>query len=127
VSLDRRIEALEKIFAKAGETGARSGPDPDMIAIFDELALLRSSQATHFRAGVRIEPTDLPEKLLGPGYSRREFRELAVARALEKRGRTAGEIGELLPVWLEWFDHLDHAIASETFPGGARGGGVHSR
>ena len=111
----KRLDALERVFARsfAGEGPCR-GLDPDLAAIYDELSRLRSSQAVHYRGGVRIEPENLPEKLLGPGYTHAELRELAVARGLERRGYSTQEIAELIPVWLERFEHFDRLRAEKT-------------
>jgi hypothetical protein len=53
------------------------------MAILGELGELRASGATHLRAGVRVEPEDVPRKFLGPGYTRGQLLGLAVSRAVE--------------------------------------------
>ena len=53
----------------------------------DELAHLKSSRAVHYRAGERIEPEDIPGKILGPGYTWEDLRELAIKRVLERCAR----------------------------------------
>ena len=102
-SMDKRVDALEQKFSEPSE-GRPRGLDPDLAAIFDEISALKSSRAVRYRAGERIEPENLPEKLLGEGYTHAELRELAIARGLEKRGYSTQEIAELLPVWLERFE-----------------------
>jgi hypothetical protein len=53
------------------------------MAILGELAALRASGATHLRAGVRVEPEDIPRRTLGPDYTRGQLLGLAVSRAVE--------------------------------------------
>jgi len=48
----------------------------------------------------RKEPEDVLQKVLGDTYTQREFDELAISRALEKRGRTTREIAKLIPAYL---------------------------
>jgi hypothetical protein len=95
----------------AEDDAQRVGPDPDFIAIADELQALKASRASHYRAGVRIEGEDIPRKVLGEDYTREELRALAISRAFEKRGYSTSEVARLLPVWLERFDSIDHAMA----------------
>jgi len=113
MTFERRMQALERRFAAAIDTDARSGPDPDLIAIFDELSALKSSRAVHYRAGVRIEPENIPQKILGDNYTRAELRELAIARAFEGQGRSAAEMAELIPRWLERFDYTDALVRGD--------------
>jgi hypothetical protein len=54
--------------------------------ILDEFASLKASRAVHYRGGKRIEPEDIPAKILGPGYIKGDVWELAKRRVLE-RGR----------------------------------------
>jgi hypothetical protein len=107
-SFDRRVDELERAFR--GSEDAYS-PDPDLIAVLDELSALKSSRAVRYRAGQRIEPEDIPAKLLGPDYSRRELLELAISRAFEKQGRPAREIAELIETWLARFEDFDRLRA----------------
>jgi hypothetical protein len=107
MSFETRAAKLERLLTK--RSGAASPSEGyqhpawrrDLFAIFDEFSSLRSSQAVHHRGGVRIEPVDLPRKLLGENYTREELWELAIARGLEKRGYSTQEIAELLPVWIQ--------------------------
>jgi hypothetical protein len=58
--------------------------------ILDEVARLKASRAVHYRGGipmVRIEPEDIPGKILGPGYTPEDVWELARRRVLERGGR----------------------------------------
>jgi hypothetical protein len=84
MSFERRVDRLAKLFAEASEAN-RTGPDPDIAAILDELASLKASRAVGYRGGVRQEPQDLPAKILGEGYTRAELRALAIARPWEAR------------------------------------------
>jgi hypothetical protein len=54
-----------------------------LMAILGELAALRASAATHLRAGVRVEPEDVPRQVLGAGYTHGQLVGLAVSRAVE--------------------------------------------
>jgi hypothetical protein len=110
VTFEKRARALEQMFAETTE--ARPiGPDPDWVAIMDELSALKSSRAERYRGGVRIEPEDIPARILGSDYTPEELRELAILRALEKRGKSPVEIAELIPVWVERFEHFDRLRA----------------
>jgi hypothetical protein len=109
-SFEKRVQALEKRFAEPGGAHAR-GPNPDTIAVLDELAALRASEAVHHRGGVPIETGNIPQKILGDNYTRREFRELAVSRALKKRGYSEAEVAERMPHYLAEFEHYHALIA----------------
>ena len=106
MTFEKRARALEQMFAETSEA-RRIGPDPDWVAIMDELSALKSSWAVHYRAGQRIEPENLPEKLLGEGYTRTELLELAIARGLEKRGYSTAEIAEGIQHYLRRFEYWD--------------------
>ena len=87
-SIRDRLERLEADVPKPPQP-----PSPgflNMMAILDEIAHLRSSCASGLRGGVPIVPEDIPGKILGPGYTQRQLCELAVQRALEKRGVQRG-------------------------------------
>jgi hypothetical protein len=52
-----------------------------------EVASLKASRAVHYRGGtpmVRIEPEDIPGKILGPGYTPEDVWKLARRRVLER-------------------------------------------
>jgi|ERR671910_1503117 hypothetical protein len=53
----------------------------------DEFASLKASRAVHYRGGQRIEPEDIPAKILGPGYTPEDVRKLARRRVLERLER----------------------------------------
>jgi len=52
----------------------------------DEFASLKASRAVHYRGGKRIEPENIPGKILGPSYTTEDVWELAVRRVRERRG-----------------------------------------
>jgi hypothetical protein len=118
-----RVERLLAELSAASESHHSSAWRKDLFAIFDELSSLRSSQAVHYRGGVRIEPQNLPQKYLGDNYTPEELRELAISRALEKRGYSTAEVGELLPQWVVLFEDMDQQRAER----GMRPRGVRSR
>ena len=87
-SVENRLSRLE------GLIQAPASPEDEAAArhralvrdILDELARLKASRAVHWRGGKRIEPEDIPAKILGPGYTKEDVWELAERRVLE-RGR----------------------------------------
>ena len=81
-SLDRRIEDLERRFASDSSKNP-SGARLQMVAILDEFAALKQSYAHGLRGGVPIVPERIPLKILGPGYTYREFVRLTLKRASE--------------------------------------------
>ena len=83
-SIESRLKKLEDSIPKPPEPP--SADFLNMTAILDEIAHLRSSCASGLRGGVPIVPEDIPGKILGPSYTQRQLYELAVRRALEKRG-----------------------------------------
>ena len=80
--LGRRIGGLERRL-QAGEPRGPSAAFSHLMAILGELAALRASGATHLRGGVRVEPEDIPRRVLGPGYTHGQLVGLAVSRAVE--------------------------------------------
>jgi hypothetical protein len=111
MGLSDRVDRLEK---GENENSAPQGPDPGTMAILDELARLKSSQAVHHRGGQRLKPENLPQKTLGEDYTRAELRELAMRRALQKQGHSSAEIAELMPRYLAKFEHFDRLIADNV-------------
>jgi hypothetical protein len=110
VALDRRIQALERLFGEPGDTMPDT-LDPDVVAVLDEYGSLKSSMSDkHFRGSpdgpVPIEPENIPKKILGLTYTQGEFRELAIARGLERRGYSASEIARRIPEYLAFFEEL---------------------
>jgi hypothetical protein len=85
-SIGRRIEALE------GRIQLPTSPEDETAArqralardILDEFSGLRASCAVHYRGNKRIEPEDMPGKILGPGYTTEDVWELARKRVLER-------------------------------------------
>jgi hypothetical protein len=126
MSFSSRTSRVERLLAEQASLEAhrsearyaeRTWRDPfrlDLFAIFDELSALKSSRAVHYRGGKKVEPEDIPGKILGPFYTREELRELAIARGLEKRGYSTQEIGERIPVWLDRFEHFDRLRAERA-------------
>jgi hypothetical protein len=85
-SLDKRIEFLEQRIQPPEKDKAAALQRALIREILDEFASLKASRAVHYRAGKRIEPEDIPTKILGPGYTTEDVWELARRRVLE-RGR----------------------------------------
>jgi hypothetical protein len=85
-SLDKRIEYLEQRIRPPEKDKAVALRTALIRDILDEFASLKASRAVHFRGGKRIEPEDMPAKILGPGYTKGDVWELARRRVLE-RGR----------------------------------------
>jgi hypothetical protein len=85
-SLERRIEYLEQRIRPPEKDKAVALRTALIRDILDEFASLKASRAVHYRGGKRIEPEDIPAKILGPGYIKGDVWELAKRRVLE-RGR----------------------------------------
>jgi hypothetical protein len=85
-SLDKRIEYLEQRIRSPEKDKAAALQTALIRDILDEFASLKASRAVHYRGGKRIEPEDIPGKILGPGYTTDDVWELARRRVLE-RGR----------------------------------------
>jgi hypothetical protein len=85
-SLDKRIEYLEQRIRPPEKDKAAALQTALIRDILDEFASLKASRAVHYRGGKRIEPEDIPGKILGPGYTTDDVWELARRRVLE-RGR----------------------------------------
>ena len=86
-SRNKRIEYLEQHIRppeKDKDAALRRALINDIL---DELASLKASRAVHYRGGtpmVRIEPEDIPGKILGPGYTPEDVWKLARRRVLER-------------------------------------------
>jgi hypothetical protein len=85
-SLDKRLENLEQRIRPPEKDKAAALQTALIRDILDEFASLKASRAVHYRGGKRIEPEDIPAKILGPGYTTEDVWELARRRVLE-RGR----------------------------------------
>ncbi len=87
-SIDKRIENLERVVepsdAEDEDTAIRRARRRDIL---NEFAALKASRAVHYRAGVRIEPEDIPGTLLGPNYTTEQLWALAARRVSEREGR----------------------------------------
>jgi hypothetical protein len=82
-SIDKRLENLERRIPPPEDEGA-SLRRAVMRDILDEFAYLKASRAVGYRGGVRIEPEDIPGKILGPDYTTEQLWELAERRVLER-------------------------------------------
>ena len=86
-SIDNRISRLERNRPPEGDPEAdlKWAVSRDILA---EFARLKASRATNsWRGGdpmVRIEPEDIPGKILGEGYTTGQMMELAVRRVFER-------------------------------------------
>jgi hypothetical protein len=85
-SIDKRIEYLEQRIRPPEQDKAVALRRALIRDTLDEFASLKASRAVHYRGGKRIEPEDIPGKILGPGYTTGDVWELARRRVLE-RGR----------------------------------------
>jgi len=83
-SLDKRITDLEGRIPPPEEDEAVARRRALIRDTLDEFARLKAARAVHYRAGRRIEGEDIPLKILGPGYTREDVRELARRRVLER-------------------------------------------
>jgi hypothetical protein len=91
-SLENRLSRLEGLIQPlAWPEGEAAALRRALVRdILDELARLKASRAVHYRGGtpmVRIEPEDIPGKILGPDYTKEDVMELARRRVLERLER----------------------------------------
>jgi hypothetical protein len=100
----RRIENLERRFSKPTEPG-RSEVSKHLKTILNELATLKSSCAVYYRGGVRMDPENIPRKILGPDYTNEDLWRLAVERTVED-GRVPVERKQ---GYIEWRRHVSKA------------------
>ena len=80
-SIGRRLENLAQRIQQTTE------PEPSeahrhLRAILDELCILKSSCAVYYRGGVRMEPENIPRRVLGGGYTHADLWRLAVTRSV---------------------------------------------
>jgi hypothetical protein len=76
--IERRIQRLEGRLESQSET---SETFLKLRAVLDELGRLKAGCAKHYRAGVLIEPENIPRQILGPRYTEGELLGLAAERA----------------------------------------------
>ena len=118
-SLERRIEDLERRCSKTTESG-RSETFTALITILNELSYLKQSCAERWtgpKNSILVEGENVPRKVLGPGYTRRQLLELAVSRSVEA-GRVPAERGQ---GYLEYLcemssKDLDVAVGEDVRP-----------
>ena len=93
-SIGRRIEALEGLIQPPASPKDEAAAFRRALIrnMLDEFAHLKASRAVHYRAGKRIEPENIPGRILGPGYTKGELWELAVRRVLEREHETAPDV-----------------------------------
>jgi hypothetical protein len=80
MSLEKRLADLERRFAASSDGGGGRRP-VHMGSVLRELGYLRSSQARYCRGNVVLEPENLPTKLLGENFQRRQLFWLATQRS----------------------------------------------
>jgi len=113
-SLAKRIEALEGLIQPPAspKDEAAALRRKLMRNILDEFARLKASRAVGYRAGKRIEPENIPGRILGPGYTKGELWEIAVRRVLEQEHNTAPDIlgadtvEDLIGTWTRFFREM---------------------
>ena len=82
--IGKRIEYLEQRIQPPEQEDEAAALQKALIRdTLDEFASLKASRAVHYRGGKRIEPEDIPAKILGPGYTTEDVWELARKRVLE--------------------------------------------
>jgi hypothetical protein len=111
-SIYGRLEHLEG--RVRSENGAdMSGPlRPDVVAVLNEYSSMRAMMSDNSYRGspnglVKIEPRDVAREFYGGDYTEREFRELAILRALEGLGYEGEQIDERTPELLTLFEGFD--------------------
>ena len=87
-SIGKRLENLERLVGPLEDENAERRRSVAR-EILDEFARLKASGAVHYRGGVgvRIEPEDIPGKILGAGYTSEQMWELAAKRVSEREDR----------------------------------------
>jgi hypothetical protein len=85
-SIDKRLGDLERLVGPPQGEGAERRRTIGR-EILDEFARLKASRAVHYRARMRVEPEDIPGKILGPGYTSEQMWELAERRVSEREDR----------------------------------------
>jgi hypothetical protein len=90
-------------------------PSPSFVKLtgaLDEFGLLKGSRAVHYRAGRRIEPEDIPQRVLGPGHTHAQLLTLAAERAAARTGAEAFPL-EHVPAVAEALMVLHEATGGE--------------
>lgn len=112
-SLNGRIRRLEELIGPAeSEDEVAALRHAITRAILDEYAHLKASRAVHYRGGnppVRIEPEDIPGKILGPGYTSGQLIELAIRRVFEREELPE----ELVEGWLQMFKEFGKRLGRD--------------
>ena len=88
-SLERRIEALEKLYAgdaQPEEDPGKAAEREIMVAILDELGHLKGCRAQRYRGGVPVQPTDPTGAAVGYPYTHGELTEFAIRRVADRLG-----------------------------------------
>jgi hypothetical protein len=87
-SLDKRVEVLEGLIQPPASPEDEASAHRRVLIrdTLDEFASLKASRAVHYQGDKRIEPQDIPGRILGPGYTTEEVWELA-RRRVRERGR----------------------------------------
>jgi hypothetical protein len=112
MALDSRIAALEQLVAHtAAKDDAAAFHDSDEVAVLNELSDMQAMMSESSYRGspnglIKIEPRDVAREYYGRDYTRREYLELAILRALEGKGYDEETIEERTPDLLEVFTVL---------------------
>ena len=84
-SIDKRLENLERLVRSPDENSEHRWTV--VRDILNEFARLKASRAVHYCGGVRIEPEDIPARILGPDYTTEQVWELVARRVSEREDR----------------------------------------
>ncbi len=112
MSIERRIEALEGLIAPPEDEGAalRAAVRREVM---EEFGRLKASRAVGYRGQGpgkplrRIEPEDIPGRILGPGYTTGDMITLAIERVFERSGADE-DLGDeaLMAKWVRHFEGI---------------------
>ena len=106
-SLEKRIEALERLYAAEGGEADEGAERRHAVLrdIVDELSRLRASRSSNgYRGGTPptpIQPTDPPGEALGYPYTRGQLLEHAVRLVFERGEASAEDTERLVASWTE--------------------------
>jgi hypothetical protein len=102
-SLDKRIEALEKLYADSADEERSEAEEAErelMFAILDEIAKLGACRSNRsYRGGIPVQPTDPTGNALGYPYTFGQRDEFAARRVIERLGLSSDESEELITTW----------------------------